>query len=149
MIALGNDHTALDLKQAVIQTLEELGLEYQDVGTNSPDSCDYPLKGEEAARLVQSGACRMGIVICGTGIGIGLAANKVKGIRCAMVSEPYSALMAREHNDANMIALGARVLGPGAAQMIVRAFLTGQFEGGRHQRRVDQITAIESREEAR
>ena len=146
-IALGNDHAALDIKQAVIDVLNDMGLPYMDVGTNEPTSCDYPIKGEEAARLVASGQCQLGIVICGTGIGIGLAANKVQGIRCAMVSEPYSALMARQHNDANMLSIGARVIGPEMAKMIVRTFLTGAFEGGRHQRRVDQITAIEAREQ--
>lgn len=147
MIALGNDHAGLKLKETIIQVLEDLGLAYQDVGTNSPESCDYPLIGEQAARLVASGECELGIVICGTGIGIGLAANKVKGIRCAMVSDPYSAQMARLHNDCNMIALGGRVVGPGAAELIVRTFLAGTFEGGRHQRRVNQIAAIEGRED--
>ncbi len=146
MIAIGNDHAGLELKEAVIEVLNELGLSYQDVGTNSGDSCDYPVPGEAAARLVADGVCERGIVICGTGIGIGLAANKVRGIRCATVSEPYSALMARLHNDANMVSFGARVVGKGAAQLIVRTFLTGQFEGGRHQRRVDQVMAIEAHE---
>lgn len=149
MIALGNDHTALVIKKAVIEVLEEMGLPYKDVGTNASDSCDYPISGEAAARLVASGECELGIVICGTGVGIGLAANKVKGIRCAMVSDVYTAVMARRHNDANMVSLGARVVGPGAAQMIVRSFLTSSFDGGRHQRRVDLLNDIEAREDAR
>lgn len=146
MIALGNDHTGLEMKRWVIEVLDELGLAYEDMGTNEAASCDYPVAGERVARAVAQGRCELGIAICGTGIGIGLAANKVQGIRCAMVSEPYSAMMARRHNDANMISIGARVLGEETAKMIVRAFLTGSFEGGRHQRRVDQIGDIERRE---
>ncbi len=143
MIALGNDHTALQMKRWVIEVLDELGLAYEDFGTNSGESCDYPVPARLAAEAVAEGRCELGILICGTGVGIGLAANKVKGIRCAMVSEPYSAMMARRHNDANMISIGARVIGEETAKMIVRAFLTEGFEGGRHQRRVDQITQIE------
>ena len=146
MIALGNDHTGLEMKRWVIEVLDELGLAYEDLGTNEAASCDYPVAGERVARAVAEGRCELGIAICGTGIGIGLAANKVQGIRCAMVSEPYSAMMARRHNDANMISIGARVLGEETAKMIVRTFLTGSFEGGRHQRRVDQIGDIERRE---
>lgn len=145
-IAIGNDHTALGLKKAVIELLKELGHGYEDYGTNSTDSCDYPVSGEAAARAVVSGRCDLGIVICGTGVGIGMAANKVHGARCAMVSECYSAQMARSHNNANMLAIGARVLAPEAAQMVVRAFLTAEFLGGRHQRRIDQIREIERRE---
>ena len=145
MIALGNDHTALETKKAVIEVLEELGLQYKDYGTNDTGSCDYPVSGEAAARAVASGECELGILICGTGIGIGLAANKVKGIRCAMVSEPYSALMARRHNNANMVSIGARVIGTEVAKLIVKSFLTAQFEGGRHERRVNLITDIEAR----
>ncbi len=143
-IAIGNDHAGLDLKQAVIEAIEALGYQHTDFGTNSHDSCDYPLQGEAAAKAVADGRCDLGIVICGTGVGIGISANKVKGIRCGIVSEPYSALMARQHNDANMLALGARVIGSEVAKLIVRTFLTGSFEGGRHQRRVDQIMAIEA-----
>lgn len=146
IIAIGNDHTALRLKQAVIDLITEMGHSYIDFGTNSEESCDYPISGEAAARAVVDGRCDRGIVICGTGVGIGLAANKVKGARCAMVSESYSALMARAHNNANMLAIGARVLAPEAAQMVVRAFLEAEFLGGRHQRRIDQIADIERRE---
>ena len=149
MIAIGNDHTGLELKKAVIEELTELGLEYLDLGTNATGSCDYPVQGELAARAVANGRCELGIVICGTGVGIGMAANKVRGIRCAMVSEPYSAMMARRHNDANMLALGARVLGTEYAKLIVRSFVTARFEGERHARRVDQIKDIEAREARR
>lgn len=145
-IAIGNDHAGLDLKEAVKEAIAALGHEYTDFGTNSHERCDYPLKGEAAARAVAEGRCDLGIVICGTGVGIGISANKVRGIRCAIVSEPYSALMARQHNDANMLAIGARVVGSEVAKLIVRTFLTGSFEGGRHQRRVDQIAAIEGAE---
>ena len=143
MIALGNDHTALEMKRWVIEVLDELGLSYQDFGSDGKEAYDYPVPAKLAAEAVADGRCELGILICGTGIGIGLAANKVRGIRCAMVSEPYSAMMARQHNDANMMSIGARVLGEATAKMIVRAFLTGQFEGGRHQRRVDLIMDIE------
>ena len=146
MIAIANDHTGLELKKAVIEELRELGLEYLDLGTNSASSCDYPVQGELAARAVADGRCQLGIVICGTGAGIGMAANKVRGIRCAMASEPYTAIMARQHNDANMLALGARVLGTEYARLIVRGFLTAGFEGSRHARRVGQIMDIEARE---
>ena len=143
MIALGNDHTALEMKRWVIEVLDELGLGHLDFGSDGKEACDYPVPAKLAAEAVADGRCELGILICGTGIGIGLAANKVRGIRCAMVSEPYSAMMARQHNDANMMSIGARVLGEATAKMIVRAFLTGQFEGGRHQRRVDLIMDIE------
>lgn len=143
MIALGNDHTALEMKRWVIEVLDELGLAYRDFGSDGKEACDYPVPARLAAEAVARGECELGILICGTGIGIGLAANKVKGIRCAMVSEPYSAMMCRRHNDANMISIGARVLGEAPAKMIVRAFLKENFEGGRHQRRVDLITDIE------
>lgn len=149
MIAIANDHTGLELKKAVIEELRELGLEYLDLGTNTTGSCDYPVQGELAARAVADGRCQLGIVICGTGAGIGMAANKVRGIRCAMASEPYTAIMARQHNDANMLALGARVLGTEYAKLIVRSFLTASFEGARHARRVGQIMDIEARESGR
>ena len=145
MIALANDHTALQMKGWVIEVLDELGLEYEDFGTNTTDSCDYPLQGELAAKAVASGRCTLGIVICGTGIGIGLAANKVRGIRCAMIADIYSAMMARRHNNANMMSLGARVLGEEPTKLIVRAFLNNTFEGERHERRVNQIMEIEAR----
>ena len=144
MIALGSDHAGLPLKKEIIALLEEMGLPYHDYGTYTTDSCDYTQFAQRAAKAVASGECERGIIICGTGIGISMAANKVKGIRCACCSDCYSAKMTRKHNDANMLAMGARVVGPDLGRMIAEIFLTTDFEGGRHQRRVDQITAIEN-----
>ena len=146
MIAIACDHAALDMKKEIEDLLMARGLEYKDFGTNTTDSCHYPVYGARAARAVASGECDRGIVICGTGIGISLAANKVKGIRCALCSDPYSAKMTRAHNDANMLALGARVIGVELAKQIVDVWLDTPFEGGRHQTRVDMITAIENGE---
>ena len=143
MIAIACDHSALEMKNEIEGLLTAMGLEYRDFGTDSTASCDYPVFGARAARAVANGECEKGIVICGTGIGMSLVANKVKGIRCALCSEPYSAKLTRLHNNANMLALGARVVGPELAKMIVETFLTTEFEGGRHQRRVDLITAVE------
>lgn len=146
MIAIACDHAAVGLKKEIVQLLEEMGLSYQDFGTYSEDSCDYPVFGARAAQAVADGACEKGIVICGTGIGISLAANKVKGIRCALCGDPLSAELTRRHNDANMLAMGARIIGPELAKSIVRTFLTTPFEGGRHQRRVDMLTRLENGE---
>ncbi len=146
MIALACDHAALDMKAAIISLLDELGLEYKDFGTYSRESCNYPVFGQRAARAVASGECERGILICGTGIGMSLVANKVRGIRCVVCSEPYSAKLSRQHNNTNMLALGARVVGDELAKMIVRTWLETPFEGGRHQTRVDMITAIENGE---
>ncbi len=147
MIALACDHSALELKAEIKRLLEERGETYTDFGTDTAESCHYPIYGVRAAKAVAQGVCDRGIVICGTGIGISLAANKVKGIRCALCSDPYSARMTRAHNDANMLALGARVIGVELAKMIVEAWLDTPFEGGRHQTRVDMITAIENGED--
>ena len=138
-IALGSDHGGYALKCDIIQLLEKLGHEYKDFGCYSTESCDYPDFGEAAARAVASGEYDRGIVICTTGIGISIAANKVKGIRCALCSEPLSAEMTRRHNDANMLAMGGGLIGNNMADCIVEAFLNTPFEGGRHQRRVDKI----------
>lgn len=146
-ISLGCDHGGYALKEHIKAYLESKGHEVVDCGTYSTDSCDYPIFGEAAARKVQSGECERGIVICTTGIGISIAANKVKGIRCCACSDCYSAEMSRVHNDANMLALGARVVGAELGRMIAKSFLAGEFEGGRHQRRIDQITAIENGED--
>ncbi len=146
MIAIACDHSALELKKEVEALLTARGLEYQDFGTYTDESCHYPIFGARAARAVASGACDRGIVICGTGIGMSLVANKVSGIRCALCSDPYSAKMTRQHNNANMLALGARVIGVELAKMIVDAFLDTEFEGGRHQTRVDMISAVEKGE---
>ena len=144
-IAIGNDHTALEMKKEIIEHLEERGFEVVNFGTDSPESCDYPVYGEKAARAVVSGEADLGVLICGTGVGISLAANKVHGIRAVVCSEPYSAALARRHNNANIVAFGARVIGPELAKMIVDAFLDAEFEGGRHARRVDMIMAIEEK----
>jgi ribose 5-phosphate isomerase B len=146
MIALGCDHGGFALMQEIKSHLDELGLEYRDFGTYSAESCDYPVYAEAAARAVASGECDRGILVCGTGIGISMAANKIKGIRAALCSDCFSAEMTRRHNDANMLALGARVLGGGLALKIVDTFLTTGFDGGRHQRRIDLITALENAE---
>ena len=145
-IAIGNDHAGIDLKDAVLEVLHARGIEVVDCGTYDRNSCDYPVFGQKAADLVASGECELGTLMCGTGVGISLAANKVKGIRCVCCSEVYSAAMARCHNDANMLSIGARVIGTETAKMIVAAFLDASFEGDRHQRRVDIITAIENGE---
>ena len=116
-----------------------------DIGTNSPESCDYPVFGERAGKMVASGEADLGILICGTGVGISLAANKVKGVRACVCSEPYSAKLSRMHNDTNILAFGARVVGTELAKMIVDEWLAAEFEGGRHKRRVDMIMEIEKR----
>ena len=140
MIALGCDHGGFGLKQAVMKYLEEKGLEYKDFGTYSEESCDYPVYGEAVARAVASGECDRGIIICGTGIGISIAANKVHGIRAALCGDVFSAKATREHNDANILAMGARVTGPGLALEIVKAFLETPFSNDeRHIRRINQI----------
>ena len=146
MIAIACDHAALEMKAEIEALLTARGLKYKDFGTYTTDSCHYPLYGARAAQAVASGECDRGIVICGTGIGMSLVANKVKGIRCALCSDPYSAQMTRAHNDTNMLALGARVIGVELAKMIVEAWLDTPFEGGRHQTRVDMITAVENGE---
>ena len=126
--------------------LSERGIAYRDYGTYSDESCDYPDYGEAVGRAVASGECERGIVVCGTGIGISIAANKVRGVRCALCGDCFSAQMAREHNDANVLALGARVLGAGLALKIVDTFLDSAFAGGRHERRVAKLMAIEDGE---
>lgn len=146
MIAIACDHAALELKAEVIRILEERGLDYKDFGTYTADSCHYPIFGARAAHAVASGECDRGILICGTGIGMSLVANKIKGIRCALCSDSYSAKMTRAHNDSNMLAMGARVIGVEVAKEIVAAWLDTPFEGGRHQTRVDMIAALENGE---
>ncbi len=143
MIALACDHGALELKEAIKAHLEKQGLEYKDFGTYSKDSCDYPDFGAAAARAVASGECEKGIVCCTTGIGISIAANKIKGVRCALLHDHMSARLTRQHNDANMMALGAAVTPPMMALELVDIFLRTEFEGGRHQRRVDKLSALE------
>lgn len=145
MLAIGSDHGGFELKQAVMKHLAERGVEYRDYGTYSSESCDYPDFGEAVGRAVASGECERGIVICGTGIGISIAANKVRGVRCALCGDCYSAEMTRRHNDANILAMGARVLGEGLALKIVDTFLDTGFDGGRHTRRIEKLAAIEGR----
>lgn len=140
MIALGCDHGGYELMQEVKTLLEKKGLEYKDFGCYSTDSVDYPEYGRKAAEAVASGECERGIVICGTGIGISISANKVSGIRCALCSDCFSAAATREHNDANMLAMGARVLGPGLALKIAETFLDTPFSNDeRHKRRIAKI----------
>ena len=140
MIALGSDHGGYGLKQEIIRYLEEKGIEYKDYGCYDERQCDYPVYGKKAAQAVASGECEKGILICGTGIGISIAANKVKGIRAALCHDVFSAKATREHNDANMLAMGARVVGPGLALMIVDTFLNTEFSHAeRHQNRIDQL----------
>lgn len=138
-IAMGSDHGGFALKQHLKTYLENKGCLVEDCGTDSTQSCDYPDFGRLAAEAVASGRCERGIVICTTGIGISISANKVRGIRCALCSEPLSAEMTRRHNDANMLAMGGGLIGNNMADCIVEAFLNTPFEGGRHQRRVDKI----------
>ena len=147
MIALASDHTALEMKETIKGLLDEMGLESKDYGTYTSDRCDYPVYGARAAKAVASGECDRGIIICGTGVGISLAANKIPGIRCVVCSEPYSAQLSRLHNNSNMLAFGARVIGPELAKMIARIWLETPFEGGRHQRRIDMIAALGRGEE--
>lgn len=140
MIALGCDHGGYDLKIAIEKYLQENGIEYKDMGCTSKSSCDYPIYGKAAAKAVASGECEKGIVICTTGIGISIAANKVKGIRCALCSDTLSARMTREHNDANVLALGAGIIGPNLAVSIVDTFLNTDFSGEeKHARRIGAL----------
>ena len=144
-VAFACDHAGFALKEAVIAHLKEMGHEVVDFGCYTPERVDYPAQGEKAARAVASGECALGVLICGTGIGISLAANKVPGIRCAVCSDTYSAKYTRLHNAANLLALGERVVGPGLAMEIVDAFLSTPFEGGRHAARVEMISEIEKK----
>lgn len=144
-IAIGNDHAAVALKNEMVAYLQELGHEVVNFGTDTNDSCNYPEYGEAVARAVAGKEVDCGVLICGTGIGISIAANKVKGIRAAVVSEPVSARLTKLHNDANIIAFGARIVGPETAKAILDAYLGTEYEGGRHQKRVDMIHAIEEK----
>jgi ribose 5-phosphate isomerase B len=140
MIAIGSDHGGFELKQEIMAHLEKRGLEYKDFGTYTPESCDYPVYGKAVARAVASGACDRGIIICGTGIGISITANKIPGIRAALCTDCFCAEATRLHNDANILALGGRVVGPGLALKIVDTFLDTPFSGDeRHKRRISMI----------
>jgi len=144
-IAIGSDHGGFKLKQDVMKHLEKRGIEYKDFGTYTEESCDYPDYGEAVGRAVVSGEYELGIVLCGTGLGISIAANKVRGVRATPCCECFSAEMARRHNNANVLGLGGRVTGVGLALKITDIFLDTPFDGGRHERRVNKITAIENR----
>lgn len=144
-IGIANDHTALEMKKDIIAYLESKGHEIVNYGTDSTESTDYPIWGEKVANAVASGEVEKGIAICGTGLGISLACNKVNGIRACVCSEPYTARYSRLHNNCNIICFGARVIGIEMAKMIVDEFFETEFEGGRHQRRVDMIMDIETR----
>ena len=142
-IAMGCDHGGFALKEHLKSYLEEKGYQVEDCGCHSTESVDYPVYGKAAAQAVAEDRCQYGIVICTTGIGISITANKVKGIRCALCADSFSAEMTRRHNDANMLAMGAGIVGPKLAERIAETFLSTDFEGGRHQRRVDLISEIE------
>ena len=145
MLVIASDHGGFALKQELMEHLRARGVEFEDIGTYSEESCDYPVYAEKAARGVAEGKYEKGILVCGTGIGMSLAANKIKGIRCAVLSDCFSAEMCRAHNDANMIALGGRVIGSELAKRMVDLFLDTPFLGGRHARRVDLIRALEEK----
>ena len=142
-LAIGNDHVAVEMKKEIMAYLQEKGYELINVGTDDPGRFDYPISGYKVAKMVAAGEVDGGILICGTGVGISLSANKVKGIRCCVCSEPYSAKLSKQHNNTNIIAFGARVVGVELAKMIVDSWLEAEFEGGRHQRRIDMIKEIE------
>ena len=144
-IAMGNDHSAVEMKKEIKAYVEGKGFQVIDFGTDSTESCDYPIYGEKVGRAVVSGEADLGILICGTGVGISLAANKVKGVRACVCSEPFSAKLSRQHNNTNILAFGARVVGVELAKMIVDQWLEAEFEGGRHQRRGNMLMAIEER----
>ena len=142
-IALGSDHGGYELKEYIKTVIEKMGHEYVDFGCHNLDSCDYPDFGAAAAKAVAAGECEKGIVVCTSGIGISITANKVKGIRCAHCADCLQAEMTRRHNDANVMAIGAGFTGKNMAERMVEVFLTTEFEGGRHQRRVDKLNAIQ------
>lgn len=139
MIALGCDHGGLDIKNAIIKMLESKGIEYRDLGTYTPDSVDYPVYAKAVCRAITSGGCELGILCCGTGIGMSIAANKVKGIRASVLSDEFSAEMTRRHNNANVLCLGGRVINEEKAVRLAEIFLTTPYEGGRHDKRVAML----------
>ena len=144
-IAIGNDHTAVEMKQEIQRFLEDLGHEVVNYGTDSSESCNYPVYGEKVALAVAGGEADCGVLICGTGVGISIAANKVKGIRAAVCTDATTARLVKEHNDANIVAFGARIVGTEVAKDIVKAYLDAEFMGGRHVRRIEMIHEIEAR----
>lgn len=142
-LAIGNDHVAIEMKLEIMQYLQEKGMEIIDIGTNDPKRFHYPISGYKVGKMVANKEVDGGILICGTGVGISLAANKVKGVRACVCSEPYTAKLSRQHNNSNIIAFGARVIGIEMAKMIVDEWLSAEYEGGRHQIRIDMISEIE------
>jgi len=142
-IAIGSDHVGLELKPLIIDYLKELGYEVTDFGPNNLERTDYPIYGKKVAEVVANGEFDKGILICGTGVGISIVANKVKGIRAIVCSEPYSATLSREHNDTNILAFGSRVIGSELAKLIVKSWLEAEFEGGRHAARIEMIANME------
>ena len=143
-IAVACDHGGFRLKNVLIEEMKKLGYEVKDYGTYSEDSCDYPDYASQAAKAVASGECEKGVVVCGTGIGVSITANKVKGIRCALVHDVFSAKATRAHNDTNMLAMGQRVIGEGLALEILHAWLETEYEGGRHDKRIEKMMALEN-----
>ena len=144
MIAIGSDHGGYLLKEEIKKHLKEKGYEFKDFGTDSTASCDYPVYAEKVCRAVQSGECEKGILICGTGIGMSMCANKCKGILAAVCGDHFSAEFTRKHNNANVLCLGARVIGAGVAMQLVDIFLTTEYEGGRHEKRVEMMMQLEN-----
>ncbi|MCM3597432.1 ribose 5-phosphate isomerase B [Metabacillus idriensis] len=144
-IAIASDHGGLNLREEIKQLMDEMNIQYEDFGCECETSVDYPDYALPVAEKVASGEFDRGILICGTGIGMSISANKVKGIRCALVHDTFSAKATREHNNSNMLAMGERVIGPGLAREIARVWLTTEFEGGRHENRVSKITAFENK----
>ena len=144
-VAIASDHGGINLREEIKSLMDEVGIEYEDFGCDCKTSVDYPDYALPVAEKVAKGEFDKGILICGTGIGMSIAANKVKGIRCALVHDMFTAKVTREHNDSNIIAMGERVIGPGLAREIARTWLTSEFEGGRHANRVNKITEYESR----
>ena len=144
-IAIGNDHAAVEKKNEIMKYLEEKGYEVVNFGTDTADSCHYPVYGEAVGRAVVSKEADLGILICGTGVGISLAANKVNGVSAVVCSEPLTARLSKQHNNSNVLAFGARIIGIETAKMIVDEWLAAEFEGGRHQTRVDMLMAIEGK----
>ena len=143
IIAIGNDHAGFELKKTVTDVLEEYGIEYKDFGCYSTDKAEYPIYAQKVADAVASGECERGVLICGTGIGISIAANKVKGIRAAVCTDPLCAKLSRLHNNSNILAMGARITGRELAKEILKTWLDTEFEGDRHQARIDDISKIE------
>lgn len=143
MIALGSDHVGIELKKEIIKFLEEKNIDYKDFGTFDRERTDYPIYAEKVAKSIISGESEKGLLFCGTGVGISIAANKINGIRAVVCSDCYSAKLSREHNDTNILALGSRVVGVDLAKLIVTSWLEAEYEGGRHQRRIDYIHKIE------